>query len=79
MAILQKRAITRCNRLGKPIILTRIVDTMVNVREISQNMLMEHSVVHRSTFSGRSLSSAHALLPPGSAGHADSANQPAQP
>ncbi len=31
MAILQKRAITRCNRVGKPIILTRIVDTMVNV------------------------------------------------
>ena len=29
MAILQKRAIVKCNRMGKPIILTRIVDTMV--------------------------------------------------
>ncbi|GAB4821631.1 hypothetical protein N2152v2_008677 [Parachlorella kessleri] len=30
MALLQKRTITRCNRMGKPIIITRVVDTMVN-------------------------------------------------
>jgi hypothetical protein len=31
MALLQKRAVSLCNRMGKPVILTRIVDTMVSV------------------------------------------------
>ena len=30
MALLQKKCVTRCNFLGKPIIVTRFVDTMVN-------------------------------------------------
>jgi pyruvate kinase len=29
MALLQKRIISRCNQLGKPVLITRIVDTMV--------------------------------------------------
>ena len=32
MAGLQKRCVTRCNMLGKPVILTRFVDTMVSAR-----------------------------------------------
>jgi pyruvate kinase len=30
MALLQKRIIARCNRLGKPALITRLVDTMVS-------------------------------------------------
>ena len=30
MALLQKRCIARCNMLGKPILMTRFIDTMVN-------------------------------------------------
>ncbi|KAI3434821.1 hypothetical protein D9Q98_002878 [Chlorella vulgaris] len=30
MALLQKRIISRCNQLGKPVLITRIVDTMVS-------------------------------------------------
>lgn len=33
MALLQKRCISMCNAMGKPVILTRIVDTMVNVSQ----------------------------------------------
>lgn len=30
MALLQKRIISRCNQLGKPVLITRLVDTMVD-------------------------------------------------
>eukprot|EP00887_Chlorella_sp_A99_P006668 scaffold3.g6668.t1 len=30
MALLQKRMVSRCNVMGKPVVLTRVVDTMVN-------------------------------------------------
>ena len=30
MALLQKRIVSRCNQLGKPVHITRIVDTMVS-------------------------------------------------
>ena len=30
MALLQKRIISRCNQLGKPVLMTRFVDTMVS-------------------------------------------------
>ena len=31
MALLQKRIVSRCNQLGKPVHITRIVDTMVSL------------------------------------------------
>lgn len=30
MALLQKRIISRCNQMGKPVLMTRFVDTMVD-------------------------------------------------
>lgn len=32
VALVQKQLVAQCNQLGKPVIITRIVDTMVNVR-----------------------------------------------
>ncbi len=31
IALVQKQLVSQCNHLGKPVIITRIVDTMVNV------------------------------------------------
>lgn len=31
VALLQKRIVSRCNQLGKPVLITRVVDTMVTV------------------------------------------------